>query len=94
MGTSADEASGNVGRIGSSTHSAKPELSALQTGNKEAKKARLEEVANVAARASKGRKIRYLKIPKAVDFMCPEIVNHFSEVQRGNILGQMKATCR
>nr|VZI21344.1 unnamed protein product [Spirometra erinaceieuropaei] len=46
----------------------------------------------VDVRASKGRKIRYLKIPKAVDFMFPVQVNYFTEVQRNNILTQMKET--
>uniref|UniRef100_A0A0V0J4G6 Apoptosis-antagonizing transcription factor, C-terminal n=1 Tax=Schistocephalus solidus TaxID=70667 RepID=A0A0V0J4G6_SCHSO len=44
----------------------------------------------VDVRASKGRKIRYLKIPKAVDFMFPVQINYFTEVQRNNILTQLK----
>ncbi|VDO03764.1 unnamed protein product [Rodentolepis nana] len=48
---------------------------------------------DVDTRASKGRKIRYLKLPKAVDFMFPEVVSYFSDAHRSNILEQMKTTC-
>ena len=47
----------------------------------------------IEVRASKGRKIRYLKMPKAVDFMFPEVVSYFTETQRNSILEQLKSTC-
>ncbi|KAL3316298.1 hypothetical protein Ciccas_005059 [Cichlidogyrus casuarinus] len=44
----------------------------------------------VLQRASKGRKIRYLKIPKAVDYMHPVKKSFCSDVQRINLITQLK----
>ncbi|VDL60570.1 unnamed protein product [Hymenolepis diminuta] len=66
----------------------------LDSGESQSKKSAKKSKKDVDTRASKGRKIRYLKLPKAVDFMFPEIVNYFTDVQRANILEQMKTTCR
>ncbi|KAL5961566.1 Adenylate cyclase type 2, partial [Taenia solium] len=76
--------------VGGSTCRMERELTTRQTRCEESKKTHTKK--DVAARSSKGRQIRYLKIPKAIDFMCPVVVNHFSDVQRENILRQMKAT--
>uniref|UniRef100_A0A5K3FGH1 TRAUB domain-containing protein n=1 Tax=Mesocestoides corti TaxID=53468 RepID=A0A5K3FGH1_MESCO len=53
-----------------------------------------KEKKEIDVRASKGRKIRYLKIPKAVDFMSPVVADYFTEVKRNNILQQMKLSCK
>ncbi|TPP59832.1 Apoptosis-antagonizing transcription factor C-terminal [Fasciola gigantica] len=42
-------------------------------------------------RASKGRMLRYLRLPKAVDFMSPDPTEYFSEVQRQNLFTQLKS---
>ncbi|KAF6775877.1 hypothetical protein AHF37_04913 [Paragonimus kellicotti] len=44
----------------------------------------------VEIRASKGRVLRYLKLPKAVDFMSPDLTEYFSEAQRHNLFMQLK----
>lgn len=45
----------------------------------------------VEVRASKGRMLRYLRLPKAVDFMSPDLTEWFSEEQRKNLFAQLKA---
>ncbi|THD27173.1 Apoptosis-antagonizing transcription factor C-terminal [Fasciola hepatica] len=45
----------------------------------------------VEVRASKGRMLRYLRLPKAVDFMSPDPTEYFSEVQRQNLFTQLKS---
>ncbi|KER23256.1 hypothetical protein T265_08828 [Opisthorchis viverrini] len=45
----------------------------------------------VDVRASKGRVLRYLRLPKAVDFMSPDTTEYFSQTQRNNLFAQLKA---
>ncbi|KAG5451552.1 hypothetical protein CSKR_104318 [Clonorchis sinensis] len=45
----------------------------------------------VDVRASKGRVLRYLRLPKAVDFMSPDTTEYFSQTQRNNLFAQLRA---
>nr|CAH8838824.1 unnamed protein product [Trichobilharzia regenti] len=42
-------------------------------------------------RVSKGRVLNYLRIPKAVDFMSPDLTEYVTETQRASLIAQLKA---
>ncbi|CAH8493574.1 unnamed protein product [Heterobilharzia americana] len=42
-------------------------------------------------RVSKGKVLNYLRIPKAVDFMSPDLTEYVTEMQRASLIAQLKA---
>ncbi|CAH8503164.1 unnamed protein product [Schistosoma intercalatum] len=40
---------------------------------------------------SKGKVLNYLRIPKAVDFMSPDLTEYVTETQRAGLIAQLKA---
>ncbi|CAH8516309.1 unnamed protein product [Schistosoma rodhaini] len=41
-------------------------------------------------RMSKGKVLNYLRIPKAVDFMSPDLTEYVTETQRAGLIAQLK----